>query len=445
MSILRLMMKGRVDRTPPGPPTEFGQPYGGGFYAGIIKIGTKNYRVIVADKAAEAPTIQWKTVRTNTPAVSGNWNDGATNTANLPGPDFPAAEHCRNYTGGGYDDWYLPSRDELELAYRNLKPFTAVNSTATRSANAGGETMGVNPNSVPVGVAYTTTVPAQTAADAFRIPDGAQAFNTGGKYWTSSGSLSTNGTAVTQGFSAGGQTIDFVDLFSGYQCRPFRKEEIVIPPVEPPGPIGSPYQGGFYVGQIRIDGQDYYLVVAEKLSTVARAWKATAALDDFPFTMNDGLTNSNFINDAAHPAAQYCRAYAGGGFNDWYLPSRDELEVCYRNVKPTSQTNNTSIRGADAGGGAMGLNENSVPPGAAYSSAVPGIAADANWRAPGGGQYFVISPGYWSSTQSPNVPTPGGALAILQSFYDGNQFGVDKTNPTGQVRPMRRIPIPPSE
>lgn len=28
---------------------------------------------------------------------------------------------CKNYRGGGYDDWYLPTKDELNLIYQNLR------------------------------------------------------------------------------------------------------------------------------------------------------------------------------------------------------------------------------------------------------------------------------------------------------------------------------------
>ena len=31
-----------------------------------------------------------------------------------------AKTRCYQYRGGGYDDWYLPSKEELNLIYENL-------------------------------------------------------------------------------------------------------------------------------------------------------------------------------------------------------------------------------------------------------------------------------------------------------------------------------------
>jgi len=48
---------------------------------------------------------------------------GKTNTALLIADtlnNFPFAQVCSEYTGGGFNDWFAPSRDELVLIYENL-------------------------------------------------------------------------------------------------------------------------------------------------------------------------------------------------------------------------------------------------------------------------------------------------------------------------------------
>jgi hypothetical protein len=51
---------------------------------------------------------------------SGSSNTDKIITQNSLGIDY-AAGLARDYNGGGYTDWYLPSKNELLLMYKNLK------------------------------------------------------------------------------------------------------------------------------------------------------------------------------------------------------------------------------------------------------------------------------------------------------------------------------------
>lgn len=161
------------------------------------------YRVIVAPKASgENTSIAYKNANTAAPVATGTLTEGRKATLAMVGADtsavYPAAHWCNNLNIGGKTDWYLPARDELELCWRNLKPVADANYTsADRPSGAtpdyqnlgsyGGTeaTHGLNKNSAPTGVAYTSGAPAQTAATAFRT-GGAEAFAYGSeRYWSS--------------------------------------------------------------------------------------------------------------------------------------------------------------------------------------------------------------------------------------------------------------------
>jgi len=60
---------------------------------------------------------------TQTSAVKKGINDGSFNTDLIiinQGEGSYAALVSANYNGGGYENWYLPSKDELNLIYNNL-------------------------------------------------------------------------------------------------------------------------------------------------------------------------------------------------------------------------------------------------------------------------------------------------------------------------------------
>jgi hypothetical protein len=143
------------------PPTTIGQAYGGGFYAGQIAVGgggTATHYLIVAPKASgEATGKTWGTYGVATGFTS--VIDGPANTTGEAalGASYEAAVFAEGLTIGGYSDWYLPAKNELEVLYYFLKPTTDANNTS-----AGSNANAVSPE--PISTNYTSGSPAQTTA-----------------------------------------------------------------------------------------------------------------------------------------------------------------------------------------------------------------------------------------------------------------------------------------
>ena len=178
------------------------------------------HRVIVAPKASgENPGTQIKNTNSALPTACQTLTEGFAATQAMFTADsstvYPAAHWVRNLNIGGRTDWYIPARDELELCWRNLKPVTNNNHTSANRpvsslnyANNGSygdtaNTHGLNNNSSPAGAAYTASVPAQTAATAFRT-GGAEAYEFGNAYYWSSSEYSASAGAWTQLWNSSG-------------------------------------------------------------------------------------------------------------------------------------------------------------------------------------------------------------------------------------------------
>ena len=81
---------------------------------------------LVAKATDEAGTYQWSSTFLETWAYASGIYGGAQNTkksiarAIAESSTCPAASVCDNLVSGGYTDWYLPSKDELDMMYVNL-------------------------------------------------------------------------------------------------------------------------------------------------------------------------------------------------------------------------------------------------------------------------------------------------------------------------------------
>jgi hypothetical protein len=131
------------------------------------------------------------------------------------------------------------------------------------------------------------------------------------------------------------------------------------------------------------------------------------------------------MNDASHPAAQFCESLTIGGFSDWYMPAKNELEVCYYNLKPGTTTNNTS----------SGTNTNAVPSrGSNYTSGTPAqTSASAFLTSTGAEAYSEAF--YWSSTEVNTYH------AWTQAFNSGRQVNYFYKASARLVRAVRRVAV----
>lgn len=166
-----------------------GQAFGGGFFAGQISTAGNSiadYNLVVGPVAsAQNNSIAYKNVNTATTGAD-SVIEGPQNTADIVADGnatvYPAGHFCNDLVIGGFSDWYMPAKNELEICYYNLKPGTTSNQTA----------YGINPNAVPARASnYTAGTPAQTSATIFRT-GGTEAFAVTLPYWSS-----TEGSATT--------------------------------------------------------------------------------------------------------------------------------------------------------------------------------------------------------------------------------------------------------
>jgi hypothetical protein len=194
--------------------------------------------------------------------------------------------------------------------------------------------------------------------------------------------------------------------------------------------IGAALGGGFFAGQISTSGNGvatHNLVIGPVASAESvKQWKIVNTSTAGTSSTIDGPTNSSNMNDATHPAAQFCEGLTIGGFSDWYMPASLELEICYYNLKPTTQSNNTGT----------GTNAYAVPARASnYTAGTPAQTSAADFKDTGAEDFSTTI--YWSSTEAT------ATYAVYRAFGAGSSGNFTKNNTSYniKVRAVRRVAV----
>jgi len=189
--------------------------------------------------------------------------------------------------------------------------------------------------------------------------------------------------------------------------------------------IGTPMHGGFFAGALHIHGEQFGLIVAPKAAETKGKWLNSYTLAPDTNSFFDGLANTQGMAAAGSAIAKTVLALDTNGQTDWYIPSRDELELLYRHFKPNT-AENYQYRSGD--------NPSSIPAGYPYTPKHPQQTVTETFQT---GHSEALEDGwYWSSTQG----SANGAWK--QNFSYGIQGWLSKLN-AARVRPVRRFKLNP--
>lgn len=99
---------------------QIGDEIGGGVYAGTITYAdAREFHIIAALQAGEGSNVKYGSAD----GSSEDADDGYANTQSMVSrgiSNFPAGQHCVDYSADGNNDFYMPSKNELRLMYDNL-------------------------------------------------------------------------------------------------------------------------------------------------------------------------------------------------------------------------------------------------------------------------------------------------------------------------------------
>ena len=385
-------------------------------------------------------------VNTVAPVVSGTATVGQTLSSTTgtwtgaPDPTFGYQwQRAGSNIGGATSSTYTLVNADAGSAIRCVVTATNVVSAVSANSNATSAVAAIAPGAPTIGTATQTGSSTATVVFTQPVSNGGSTITS---YTATSSPSGITGTLSQAG--SGTITVSGLDALTAYTFTVTATNSAgtssasgssnSITTASPT--IGAAFGGGYYAGQIGVSGTaTHYLVVGPVASAQSnKLWKTSGTSTSGTSSVIDGPTNSANMNDASHPAAQFCEAVSTGGYSDWYMPAKNELEICYFNLKPSTDAN------AVAGDG--GTNANAVPARTTvyWVSGLPAQTTATIFRT-GNAEAFAISGGlpnagtYWNSTEY------NATRGRYQTFKSGIQNYYRKAYASNFVRAVRRVAV----